>query len=110
MRIPHQRGRRGTSLGVAVVTLAVAVVLPALERGSGAREPVMESGRSPASCPSGHEHSICTQVEASTALAGAPHRQEARETVAMLRAVGLATFPAPRALPRGHPSRAPPAV
>jgi hypothetical protein len=110
MRKPHQRARRGVSFGMSLVMLAVAVAVPALERTSQGPHPVLESEHSPASCPPGHDHKICTQVEANAPLAGAPPRHDAPVTVSVIRAVGLSTAPARRALPRGHPSRAPPTV
>lgn len=110
MRTPHQRTRSGASLGVTLVMLAVAVAVPGLERASGGPGPVLESEHSPASCPPGHDHTICTQVEANAPLTGTVPLHEAHGDVAVIRAVGLSTVPARRTLPRGHPSRAPPEV
>jgi hypothetical protein len=102
--------RRGSSFGVALVMLAVAIAVPALEDASRGPHPVLESEHSPASCPPGHDHTICTQVEANAPLTGSAPRYEAHEGVAVIRAVGLSTAHPRRALRRGHSSRAPPAV
>jgi len=110
MRTPHQRARRGASLGVAFVMLAMAATVPGLEGGSWGANPVLESEHSPASCPPGHDHRICTQVEANAPLAGAAPEHEAHADVAVIRAVGLSTMPARRILTRDHPSRAPPTI
>lgn len=110
MRTPHQRARRAVSFGVAFVMLALAAAVPELEGASWGADPVLESEHSPASCPPGHDHRICTQVEANAPLTSTAPKHEAHADVAVIRAVGLSTLPARKALPRGHPSRAPPAI
>lgn len=49
-----------------MLTLSVAV--PVLEQGSLFHHPVAESQHSPGECPSGHDHTICTQVGANLAI------------------------------------------
>ena len=44
--------------------LTLGVVIPVLERAETVNEPVAESEHNPATCPSGHDHTVCTQVGA----------------------------------------------
>lgn len=89
-----------------MLTLSVAV--PILEQGSLFHHPVAESAHEPGECPSGHDHTICTQVGANLAVEGedvdGPHAPGA---------VALSPVDSPRVFAtrvhgRANASRAPP--
>ena len=89
-----------------MLTLSLAV--PVLERSELVDGPVAESEHDPATCPTAHDHRICTQVGANLS---APSRvQEHRLAHAVL---GVATptetpTSVSAAFSEGHPPRAPP--
>ena len=61
--------RRALSAWLTALLLVVSVVVPALDRGWLSNETVLESEHSAASCLRGHDHTICTQVEANLLVA-----------------------------------------
>ena len=88
--------------------LVMSLTVPVLERGEMVDGPVAESEHDPATCPTAHDHRICTQV--GTNLSATSRVQEHRLAYAV---VPVATRPetprgASAALSEGHPSRAPP--
>lgn len=102
------RARKGVSIGITTLMLLVSVALPVLERSEVVNEPVAESEHEPGTCPTGHDHTVCTQVGANAA---APVNATARRpdhavvpvaTPSQTHAVASAAFA------EGHPSRAPP--
>ena len=104
----HELSRKGISAVVAILMLTLSIALPVLEHSDILDEPVAESEHNPATCPSGHDHTICTQVGVNMALpaespAYAPGLHEA--TVG---APGEQPTVLSAAFPEGHPSRAPP--
>ena len=64
--------RRAFSAWLTALLLVVSVVVPALDRGGFSNETVLESEHSAASCLRGHDHTICTQVEANLWVASTP--------------------------------------
>jgi hypothetical protein len=64
--------RRAFSAWLTALLLIVSVVVPALDRGGLSNETVLESEHSAASCLRGHDHTICTQVEANLLVASTP--------------------------------------
>lgn len=108
---PRQRGIRqvlGTCLWALIVTLSVAV--PVLERADLGRVNALESQHDPATCSPGHNHTLCTQVGGSHALASRPDLRVGVSpfvrgpVAANLVSVFIA------ALADGHPTRAPPSA
>ena len=100
--------RKGASLGIALLMLTMSLAVPVLERAEMVGGPVAESEHDPVTCPTAHDHRICTQVSAN--LSAASRVQEHRLAHAV---VPIATPPeTPRgalaAFSEGHPSRAPP--
>jgi len=67
--------RRGISVGISLLMLTLSVVVPVLERGSIFDRPIVEREHNPGDCPSGHDHTVCTQVVANhgAPTAGADH-------------------------------------
>ncbi len=55
---------------LAVVLLALSVAVPVMERADLTHVPVVESEHEPGSCPTPHDHTICTQVSANHAAPG----------------------------------------
>lgn len=56
--------KRGTSTGVMLLMLTLSFAVPLMERADQSHAPVVESTHDPASCPPGHDHTVCTQVGA----------------------------------------------
>ena len=69
MRIGSRWTRSTASLAVMSAMLGLTVLLPAIERMESGPGRVLESEHSPTSCPPGHDHTICTQIDGSAPLA-----------------------------------------
>lgn len=54
--------KRGTSAGVMLLMLTLSFAVPLMERADQSNAPVLESAHDPASCPPGHDHTVCTLV------------------------------------------------
>ena len=99
---------KGVSAGITLLMLTLSVAIPTLERSELANGPVAESEHDPGACPTGHDHTICTQVGANLA---APASGQERELAFALLPAGMPSWTpaiASGALSEGHPSRAPP--
>ena len=90
--------------------LTLSVAMPVLERAEAVKGPIAESEHNPTTCPSGHDHTVCTQVDANEAAQSHGHPRR-------IAAVSFSDKPSPRAqayhsavFATGHPSRAPPLV
>ena len=100
--------RKGASLGISLLMLTLSLAVPVLERSDLVNGPVTESEHDPVTCPTVHDHMVCTQVGAN--LSASSRVQEHRLAYAV---VAVAT---PTETPRSvstafseeHPSRAPP--
>lgn len=100
--------RRYGPLGIALLMLTLSVAVPVLGRADVFTEPVVESEHNPAECPSGHDHTICTQVGANFSAVSRGQAQQVTRTVVRIPLPTQATRVAERAIEEGHPSRAPP--
>lgn len=88
--------------------LALGVAVPVLEQGSFFHHPVAESAHDAGECPSGHDHTICTQVGANLAIdSDDAEGPQAPGAVTLSPVDGHRTLPG-RTLGRANPSRAPP--
>lgn len=104
---PLSRCLLGGILAALLPVLGTAV--PLLDGGGSAHRTVLEAQHEPGTCPTGHDHTICTQVGANLA-APAPSPDAARPfAVHQLPATAEAVPNHPSAL-LGPPSRAPPAA
>ena len=56
--------RKGASLGISLLMLTLSLAILVLERSELVNGPVAESEHDPATCPTAHDHRICTQVGA----------------------------------------------
>ena len=100
--------RRGASLGISLLMLAVSLAIPVLERSELVNRPVLESEHDPATCPTAHDHRICTQVGGNLS---APSKAQAHRLAPAIVPVATPTeIPArtSAAFSDGHPTRAPP--
>jgi hypothetical protein len=77
-----RRYRIAVSTPLATLMLALGVAVPVMERADFARAPVVESEHEPGTCPTPHDHTVCTQVGANHA---APGRDGARRSSAVVR-------------------------
>ena len=99
--------RKGASLGISLLMLAMSLTVPVLERAEMVDGPVAESEHDLATCPTAHDHRICTQVGAN--LSATSRVQEHRLAYAV---VPVATRPrdsqgglrqhSPRGIPPEH--------
>jgi hypothetical protein len=100
--------RQSVSVGISVLMLGLTVAVPMLERGELADRPVAESSHAPGTCPTAHDHTVCTQVGANaSAPSDAP---EQRVTPVLLASWTPDSAPLVResTFGDGHPTRAPP--
>ncbi|MDH3270968.1 MAG: hypothetical protein OEN56_06525 [Gemmatimonadota bacterium] len=100
--------RLGTSAVIALLMLTLSVAVPVIEQGALFDRPVVEAEHEPGDCPSGHDHTVCTQVGANLAFEG--HLVERPMEGPVL---AVAAFTDERATPargwdRSNRSRAPP--
>jgi hypothetical protein len=71
---------------LAAVLLTLSVVVPVMDRADFAHAPVVESEHQPGSCPTPHDHTVCTQVGANHAAPGAG---EAGQSLRAVQRVGV---------------------
>ena len=88
--------------------LAVSLAIPILERPESVNGPVLESEHDPETCPTGHDHRICTQVGGN--LSAPSMVQEHRLAYVILPVASSTETPrgASAGFAEGHPARAPP--
>lgn len=100
--------RTGLAAGISALMLTLSVAVPVLERGELFAHPVAEAEHDPGECPSGHDHTVCTQVGANPAFEGrAIESPEALGGVSVVRR-GDVDIPSVRTWDPGTRSRAPP--
>lgn len=66
----HNPIRMSLTVGLSLLMLTLSVAVPVLEQGTLLHQPVVESEHAPGDCPSGHDHTVCTQVGANLAVEG----------------------------------------
>lgn len=93
---------------VLLLMLVMSVAVPVLERADFVGTPIAESAHDPGECPSGHDHTVCTQVNADLSAPTDGHGRGFETTV--VRVTMPTHDPASRSsvFEVGHPSRAPP--
>lgn len=91
-----------------MLMLTLSVAVPVLEQGSLFHHPVAESAHTPGECPSGHDHTICTQVGANLAIGGDAVDGPQAPSAISLSSVDGHRLPPTRTHGRANPSRAPP--
>lgn len=60
----------GIAAVISVLMLTLSIAVPVLEQGALFSHPVAEAEHNPGECPSGHDHTVCTQVGANFAFEG----------------------------------------
>lgn len=108
MKTKGDPARTSASIGISLLMLTLSVAVPVLERAELANELAAESEHNPATCPTGHDHTVCTQVGANLALASAEQERRPAHAVITVAAPRQAPQSRSRAFAEGHPSRAPP--
>ena len=100
--------RKGVSVGTSLLMLTLSLAVPVLERSELVAEPVFESQHDPATCPTAHDHTICTQMGAN--LSAPSRAQEHRLAHAIVPPATPSETPTvvSAAFSEGHRSRAPP--
>lgn len=108
MRSRRDPIRAALAAGLSMLMLTLSVAVPVLEQGSLFHHPVAESAHNPGECPSGHDHTICTQVGANLAIdTNDVDGPQAPSAVSLSAVEGHRALPT-RTLGRANPSRAPP--
>lgn len=102
--------RKGLATGISVLMLVSSVAVPVLEQGALFHTPVVENEHNPGECPSGHDHTVCTQVGANLAIDGASVQSPEAPGLATLLAFRSQHILTARSTDRSNPSRAPPLV
>jgi hypothetical protein len=100
--------RQSVSVGISVLMLGVSVAVPMLERGELADRPVAESSHAPGTCPTAHDHTVCTQVGANAPAPSDAPEQRATPVLPGSWAPDSAPLARAPAFADGHPTRAPP--
>jgi hypothetical protein len=100
--------RKSASFGIPLLMLTLSVAVPVLERADLGNELAAESEHNPATCPTGHDHTVCTQVGANLALASTGQARRIAHAVVTVAAPRQAPLQVSNAVADGHPSRAPP--
>ena len=100
--------RKSVSVGLSLLLLTLSAAVPVLERSELVHEPVVESEHKPGECPSGHDHTVCTQVGANLSVAAdgpdhSPMRAAVRSAASPTVVVAVR-----EGHDQGHRSRAPP--
>jgi hypothetical protein len=96
------------SVGITALMLTLSVAVPVLERAEVSNETVAESQHDPATCPRGHDHTVCAQIGASVSAPAESAAPPIAHTFLRFGAVASAHEAVTSAVPEGHPSRAPP--
>lgn len=96
------------SAGIALLMLTLGMAVPVLEQDSIFHRPVVESEHNPGECPSGHDHTICTQVGANLAIDADHAERPIASAVVDLSVLARERALTPRSLDEANPSRAPP--
>jgi len=101
-------GRGPLASPLCALLLLLSVAVPLMERADAVHEPVVESKHDPSSCPTPHDHSICTQFGANHAFAAnasaAPASIAQHPVSRAIHTQGPCTDP----FSRSAPARAPP--
>jgi len=100
--------RQSISTTIVVLTLAMSIAIPVMERGTLVGDSAVESQHDPSRCAHAHDHRVCTQVGANLSLAAAESAQRLPHLVVRVSSPVRAR-PAPsKTTYEGPPTRAPP--
>lgn len=108
MDTSRDRVRRGIALGISLLMLTLSIAVPLMEQSELVNSPVVESEHNPAECPSGHDHTVCTQVGANLSVLVGNEAWPTTGSLVAIRAFGEFEDAASSAFEEGHPARAQP--
>ncbi len=77
----HRSTRRAVAAPLTALLLTLSVAVPLVERADLGHTPVVESEHQPGSCPTPHDHTVCTQVGANHAAPGSHAAERPVEVV-----------------------------
>lgn len=98
----------GIAAVISVLMLTLSVAVPVLEQGALFSHPVAEAEHDPGECPSGHDHTVCTQVGANFAFEGRSVDNPEHADGVTSTAPSTEDVPSARAWASNKRSRAPP--
>ena len=99
---------KAASFGISLLMLLMSLAVPILERSEIVVGPVAESEHDPATCPTAHDHRICTQVGANLSAVSTDHEHRLAYAGVFASARPEAPIGTSLTISEGHPSRAPP--
>jgi len=108
MNSQPDRARTHLAAWISLLMLVMSVAMPVLERADFVGETVVESPHDPGECPSGHDHTVCTQVNANLSASTEGHGREIETTVVRVTLPTHTPDGRSSVFEVGHPSRAPP--
>lgn len=98
----------GLAAGISALMLTLSVAVPVLDEGTLFDQPIVESEHGPGDCPSGHDHTVCTQFSANLAIDGRATESPEAPSSLVNGCAGGPRVSTARCFDRGNPSRAPP--
>ena len=100
--------RKALAAWLPALLVVLSVAVPVLERDEFAAEAAVESEHTPGTCPTAHDHTVCTQVGANLSLVSASTTMSHDHTVVLAAAPAEALEASRSVLIDGHPTRGPP--
>jgi len=108
MDTPRDSARRAFALGLSLLIFTLSIAVPLMETSEIADATVIESEHNPAECPTGHDHTVCTQVGANLSAIADGHTVPMAGPVLAIRTSKGGPTGTSTPFDEGHPSRAPP--
>ncbi|MDG2239372.1 MAG: hypothetical protein P8L30_04170 [Longimicrobiales bacterium] len=100
--------RKALAAWLPALLVILSVAVPALERDEFAAETVVESEHAPGTCPTAHDHTVCTQVGANLSVASASTKISHDHAIVLASAPVEALEASRSVFMDGHPTRGPP--
>lgn len=110
MRRHRSPAPRPFSVVITALLLAVSFAVPVLDGPELLGQLVVETQHEPGECPTGHDHSVCTQVGANMSFPGEVAQRAEFDAFTVVRVTVDLGPGATEVFHIGHPSRAPPRI
>ena len=108
MRYRDNALRKALAAWLPALLVILSVAVPALERDEIATETAVESEHTPGTCPTAHDHTVCTQVGANLSVVSASTTASHDHAIVLTAAPAEAPQASRSVLLDGHPTRGPP--
>ena len=100
--------RKALAAWLPALLVILSVAVPAIERDEFASGTAVESEHSPGTCPTAHDHTVCTQVGANLSVVSAPTIILHDNTIVPIAAPAEAPDASRSVFRDGYPTRGPP--